>query len=143
MAVALELEAPDKSIDYQARYRTRVMYIKLIEDLFERFDLDAITQPFTANPPPRLDAKRERAPEGQWWVPRPGTNNLSSSLGLPAVVVPGGYTEGENLPISIQFIGKRFTDQKVVQIAYGYEQSTKNRKTPTSVPALPGEVFEY
>ncbi len=143
MAAALELDAPDKSIDYQARYRTRVMYIKLIEDLFERFDLDAITQPFTANPPPALDEKRERAPEGQWWVSRPGTNNLSSSLGLPAVVVPGGYTEGENLPISIQFIGKRFTDQKVVQIAYGYEQSTKNRKTPTSVPALPGEVFEY
>lgn len=143
MAEALELESPDKSVDYQARYRARVMYIKLIEDLFEKYDLDAITQPFTADPPPRLDATRVRGPQGHWWFSSPGTNNLSSSLGLPAVVVPGGYTAEDNLPISIQFIGKRFTDEKIAQVAFGYEQSTKNRKTPATVPVLPGEVFEY
>jgi amidase len=64
-------------------------------------------------------------------------------LGLPAVVVPGGFTQEQNLPISIQFIGKPFDDLEVLQIAYGYEQVSMNRKSPESVPPLKGEVFEY
>jgi amidase len=142
MVKGMDLAAPDESLDYQARYRTRKMYIKLIEEIMDKYELDAITQPFAANPPPRLDASR-RGGDRDWWEVRPGTNNLSSSLGLPAVVVPGGFTQEQNLPISIQFIGKPFNDLEVLQIAYGYEQVSMNRKSPESVPSLAGEVFEY
>lgn len=142
MVEALNLESPTVSLDYQARYRTRLMYIELIRDLMEKYDLDAVTQPFYAEGAPRLDEQRSRG-SGDWWDVRSFTNNLSSSLGLPAVVVPGGYTRKENLPISIQFIGKPHTDLKVLKIAYGYEQASKNRKPAESVPPLPGEIFEY
>ena len=74
---------------------------------------------------------------------RPGVNNLTSTLGLPAVVVPGGYTPSKNFPIAIQFFGKPYTDLQVAQLAYGFEQATRRRKTPETTPALPGEVFEY
>ena len=143
MAEALKLESPDKSLDYQARYRTRQMYIDLIKEIMDRYELDAISLPFTADPPPPLEGGQRSRGERQWWSVRPGTNNLSSSLGLPAVVVPGGYTQGTDLPISIQFIGKPFDDLEILKIAYGYEQNSKNRKSPASVPPLKGEVFDY
>jgi Asp-tRNA(Asn)/Glu-tRNA(Gln) amidotransferase A subunit family amidase len=142
MVKGMSLEAPDESLDYQARYRTRKMYIELIEEIMDKYELDAITQPFTADPPPPLDRAR-RGGDRDWWEASPGTNNLSSSLGLPAVVVPGGFTKEKNLPISIQFIGKPFNDLEVLKIAYGYEQVSMNRKSPESVPSLAGEVFDY
>ena len=58
------------------------------------------------------------------------------------MIVPAGYTK-ENLPIALQFLGKSFSDQRLLQIAYGYEQATKKRKSPSSTPPLTGEKFEY
>ena len=108
------------------------MFIELIHDTMDRFALDAIALPYRTNPPERLDGPR----------PPESTNNLTSHTGLPSVIVPGGYTR-ENLPIGIQIFGKHNTDLKVLQIAYGYEQASKRRKTPATTPPLPGERFEY
>ncbi len=41
--------------------------------------------------------------------------------GLPAVSVPCGDHEG--LPVGIQFIGRRFTDDRVLDISHAYEQA--------------------
>jgi amidase len=68
--------------------------------------------------------------------------NLTSPTGLPGVIVPTGYTK-ENLPVALQFLGKSFSDRDLLQIAYGYEQVSKKRKSPASTPPLPGEKFEY
>lgn len=144
MTDALVLPAPDASDDYLARYRTRQMYVDLLGETMDRFALDVVVQPFTAKPPPLLESaagsseRTERDPNDTF-----GGNNLSSSLGLPAVVVPGGYTPTKNLPIAIQFIGRPFDDLKVLQVAYGYEQNSKRRKTPESTPPLAGERFNY
>jgi amidase len=70
------------------------------------------------------------------------TNNLTSHTGLPSVIVPGGSMK-ENFPVGIQFFGKHNSDLTVLQIAYGYEQATKRRKTPETTPPLSGETFEY
>jgi Asp-tRNA(Asn)/Glu-tRNA(Gln) amidotransferase A subunit family amidase len=63
-------------------------------------------------------------------------------MGLPAVVVPGGYTK-ENLPIGIQILGRQHSELKLLEIAHGYEQVSKRRKTPEITPPLPGERFDY
>jgi Asp-tRNA(Asn)/Glu-tRNA(Gln) amidotransferase A subunit family amidase len=143
MITALELPMPGASEDYKARHRARQMYIDLIGDTMKRFELDVLVQPFNAQPPPALsgpdggERRAARDPSDTF-----GGNTLTSSLGLPAVVVPGGYTSN-NLPIAIQFFGKPFDDLKVLKAAYGYEQVSKRRKTPSSTPPLPGEKFEY
>lgn len=41
--------------------------------------------------------------------------------GLPAISVPCG-TDGKNLPIGLQLIGDKFTEQKLLNTAYAYEQ---------------------
>ena len=132
MVAALKLPPPDESPDYIARYRAREMFIELVHDTMDRFALDAMALPYRTNPPERLDGPR----------PPESTNNLTSHTGLPSVIVSGGYTR-ENLPIGIQIFGKHNTDLKVLQIAYGYEQASKRRKTPATTPPLPGERFDY
>jgi len=56
---------------------------------------------------------------------------LMNSTGLPAVVVPAGFTS-EQLPISLQFIGRAFEDALVLGAAHAYEQATlwHQRKAP-------------
>jgi aspartyl-tRNA(Asn)/glutamyl-tRNA(Gln) amidotransferase subunit A len=51
-------------------------------------------------------------------------------LGLPAVVVPSGFTR-EGLPVSIQIVGRRFDDATVLRIARAYERVTDwHRRRP-------------
>jgi len=54
-------------------------------------------------------------------------------LGLPAVVVPSGFTR-DGLPVSIQIVGRRFDDATVLRIARAYERVTdwhRRRPDPT------------
>jgi Asp-tRNA(Asn)/Glu-tRNA(Gln) amidotransferase A subunit family amidase len=69
-------------------------------------------------------------------------NALASNNGLPAVIVPGGYTPA-GLPIGIQFLGAPFTDLTVLQVAHGYEKAAAKRINPATTPSLPGEKFSY
>jgi amidase len=133
MLDALTLESPEKSADYAARVRNKEMVKKLIVELTKRYELDALVLPYSTLPPPRLDA--EGGGGG-------GGNSLTSNSGLPAVLMPAGYTK-ENLPIALQITGKPFDDLKLLQIAYGYEQVSKRRLSPTTTPPLAGEVFTY
>jgi amidase len=126
------LPPPDKSPDYLARYRARQMFIDLIHDAMDKFDLDAIALPYRTYPPEPSPGPR----------PPESTTNLTSSMGLPAVVVPGGYTK-ENLPIGIQILGRQHSELMLLQIAHGYEQASKRRTTPQLTPPLPGERFDY
>jgi amidase len=68
--------------------------------------------------------------------------NLTSTTGLPGVIVPAGYTK-DNLPVGLQFVGRAFDDLNLLKVAYGYEQAIKKRRSPATTPALPGERFEY
>ena len=67
---------------------------------------------------------------------------IVSSTGLPGIVMPAGYTK-DNLPVGIEFIGKSFDDLRLLQVAYGYEQATKKRKSPQITPPLSGEKFDF
>lgn len=49
--------------------------------------------------------------------------------GYPSITVPMGNIEG--LPLGISFVGKAWTEDKLIAIAYSFEQGTKHRITPT------------
>ncbi len=146
MLTAAALPPPDKSPDYLARYAARRVYIDLIAELQTRYKLDGFVQPFTLIVPVR-DSARPASTGGERrggsYGDRPGTNNLTSTTGLPAVVVPGGYTPSKNFPIAIQFLGREHSDLEIIKLAHAYEVATKHRKNPATTPALPGESFTY
>jgi aspartyl-tRNA(Asn)/glutamyl-tRNA(Gln) amidotransferase subunit A len=42
--------------------------------------------------------------------------------GLPAISIPAGF--GDGLPIGMQIIGKPFSEETILKVAYAYEQAT-------------------
>ena len=68
---------------------------------------------------------------------QPGSNCvLSATSGLPAIVVPGGYTP-DGLPVGVEMLGRPFAEADLIRLAYSYEQGTHHRRPPASTPALP------
>jgi Asp-tRNA(Asn)/Glu-tRNA(Gln) amidotransferase A subunit family amidase len=60
---------------------------------------------------------------------------LASLAGFPAITVPAGFsTPTENapigVPVGIEFLGPPFSEPRLLQIAYGFEQETHARKPP-------------
>jgi amidase len=131
MLDALKLEPPATSADYASRVKNKEVVKAEVEALLERYKLDAVVFPYSALPPPKLDATGGT-----------GGNSLASNSGLPSILMPAGYTT-DGLPIAIEFVGKSFEDRRLLKVAYGYEQASKRRVSPAVTPPLPGESFEY
>lgn len=128
----LELSPPDVNRNYHARLANRATVRQLVIDLMDRHRLDALVYPFKSLAAPPLGTP-DRGPRD---------NPVSSVTGLPAIVVPAGV-DSEGLPISIEFLGRPFSEATLIGIAYAYEQQSRKRVAPTSTPALPGERFSY
>ena len=48
--------------------------------------------------------------------------------GYPSITVPAGFVDG--LPVGISFIGRAWSEPRLIELAYAYEQATKHRKPP-------------
>jgi len=118
--------------DFLARRDTQETLKSAVVELMDKYRLDVLVHPFKSLPPP---PHMDRAVEQD--------NPLSSVTGLPAVLVPAGYTKKENGPIAIEFLGRPFSEPTLFKLTYAYEQLSHNRKTPPTTPALPGERFSY
>jgi amidase len=118
--------------DFLARRDTQETLKAALVELMDKYRLDVVVHPFKSMPPPtHMDRGVDQ------------DNNFSSITGLPAVLVPAGYTQKENGPIAIEFLGRPWSEPTLFKLAYAYEQASKNRKIPPTTPALPGEHFDY
>ncbi len=91
-----------------------------IDRLSDEHDLDAIIAPTTCTP---------------WlidWIN--GDNRTGGSAcpaavsGYPSVTVPAGYVHG--LPVGVSFFSKAWQEARLLNLAYAYEQKSKNRVPP-------------
>jgi amidase len=57
-----------------------------------------------------------------------GSSSAAAVSGYPDITVPAGYSAG--LPIGITFIGPRWSEPKLLGLAYDYEQATRVRVPP-------------
>jgi amidase len=76
---------------------------------------------------------------GETQVERNGA--LGSVTGFPSIVVPGGFssptpTAALGVPVGIEFLGRPWSEKLLVEIGYGYEQATKHRRPPSTIPPL-------
>jgi Asp-tRNA(Asn)/Glu-tRNA(Gln) amidotransferase A subunit family amidase len=67
---------------------------------------------------------------------------LASVTGFPAVTVPAGFSKPTataplGVPIGMDILGRPWSEGRLIQIAYGFEQATHFRKPPNSTPPLP------
>ena len=91
-----------------------------IDYIMKRHRLDALIAP-TGGPPWPTD-----------WINGDhftgGYSSASAVAGYPHITVPAGYVYG--MPVGISFFGGAYSDAKLIQMAYAFEQATKARRPP-------------
>lgn len=62
------------------------------------------------------------------------STTLAAVAGYPNINVPMGDVSG--MPVGISFFGRRWSEPKLISLAYAYEQATKLRKAPRFLPTV-------
>jgi Asp-tRNA(Asn)/Glu-tRNA(Gln) amidotransferase A subunit family amidase len=118
--------------EYLSRLEKRRAMRQLLVDVMNRHRVDALVYPFKSLAAPLIGVGDDGTRD----------NPLSAVTGLPAIVVPAGVS-AEGLPIAIEFLGRPFSEPRLIQLAHAYERASRMRKAPATTPHLPGEVFSY
>jgi len=113
---------------YLAKLKNRETIKRILIELMDKYEVDVLVHPFKSLSAPPIGTG-DRGPRD---------NPISAITGLPALVVPAGVNS-EGLPISIEFLGRPFSEPVLFRLGYAYEQATHHRIVPKSTPALPGE----
>jgi amidase len=103
-----------------------------IDQTMDRHDLDAIFS-LTASPPWTTDLVN-----GDHFLT--GSSTPAAVAGYPNITVPAGFSFGE-LPVGVNFIGRRWSEPTLIKLAYGFEQGTNARHAPRFVPSLGVKEF--
>jgi len=100
----------------------RIMRVQGIDALMAAGKLDALVAP-TGGPAWRTDLLTGDNPNSG------GCSSPAAVAGYPSVTVPCGTLA--ELPLGMSIFGAAWSEQKLLRIAYAYEQATRHRKPPT------------
>jgi Asp-tRNA(Asn)/Glu-tRNA(Gln) amidotransferase A subunit family amidase len=123
---------PEKNPEYLSRLRKNAALRDCVENLMRENDIDAFLYPLQT-----ILVVQTNDPRGQ-----AGRNGLMASVtGLPAITLPGGfsapsYSAPLGVPVGVELMGRPFSEEVLIHMGYTYEQATKHRKAPLSVPDL-------
>ncbi len=132
----LELDIDlDRDPRYRAALTGREHLRQAVIDLMDKYALDALIYPHKLHGPLKLGNRND--PERQYRA-----NQLSPVTGLPAMIVPMGFTP-DGLPVGLEILGRPWSEPTLIRIASGYEAVTDNHRVPESTPALPGETISF
>lgn len=117
----------------------------IVAGLFEGDRLDAIVYPTSPTRPTRIDA--DPPPQltgGSALNATIGTTptNIASLAGFPDLAVPAGFTTS-GLPVTLSFMGRAFSEPRLLALGYAFEKRTAARRLPRHTPPLPGERVRH
>ena len=126
--------------DYIKSQRIRTLLMESMRDVWSKCDVMAVP---SGNPAGKLesaeiaksDVKPGYAPTG---ASRGGSTSIGDMTGMPAIVIPCGFTQGSpTLPLGIQFYAKAFDESSLFRVAHAYESATDwhKRRPPLDAPA--------
>jgi Asp-tRNA(Asn)/Glu-tRNA(Gln) amidotransferase A subunit family amidase len=114
-------DIPGQSPGCRSRDEFREKLRGAVATLMNSMQLDALIYPTWSNPPRLI---------GDLNTPGGDNNQLfAPSTGFPAITVPMGYTRG-SLPAGLQFFGRAWSEPRLLELAYAYEQATRHRRPP-------------
>jgi Asp-tRNA(Asn)/Glu-tRNA(Gln) amidotransferase A subunit family amidase len=94
--------------------------------LMQQQQLDALLYPANLARPHTHEGGLER------FGGEPSTCAESAMTGLPQVTVPAGFIGGK-YPVGVSFLGRPWSDGRMLALAYAYEQATHHRRPPPTV----------
>ena len=118
-------ELPEQSAACESRERMREDLRHAVTAMIDSLGLDALVYPTWSNPP-RLTGDLN-TPHGD------NSQLFSRTTGFPSITVPMGYSRGK-LPAGISFFGKAWSEGRLIQLAFDFEQATRHRRAPAAVP---------
>jgi aspartyl-tRNA(Asn)/glutamyl-tRNA(Gln) amidotransferase subunit A len=112
---------------YLKAQKVRTLIKREFDQAFEKYD--ALVTPTSPIVPFKLGEKLEDPM--QMYLSDVCTLPINIA-GIPAISIPAGFAG--NLPIGMQIIGKPFSEETLLRIAFAYEQATNwhKRKPPLS-----------
>src|SRR5262245_5998409 len=114
-----------------------------VEGMLDAQQLDAIVYPTSSRRPGLISATAGTGTSVGSALAASGlsSTNIANLTGFPDLIVPAGFT-GDSLPVGISFLGRAFSEAKLLSLGYSFEQAAKARRRPVHTPALPGEAVE-
>jgi amidase len=114
-----------------AREALRVELLKTMADK----KLDALIYATYDAPPAEIPADVLTNPRASDGYGRGDNRGLSPTLAWPAITVPMGFSS-DSLPAGLEFLGRPFSEPRLLGFAFAYEQATKLRRPPKTTPPL-------
>jgi len=116
----VDTDALAENVGYLRRLRRRERLRDATLATMADRELDALVYPPSTVPPVEIPAHQ----------PFSEVNcELAAHTGLPAVVVPAGFTD-DGLPVGVELLGRAFGEPRLFELAYGFEQATDHRRPP-------------
>lgn len=136
----LELVDPLNMPEYHRRLSNQAAFRDKLIWIMDNLELDALFYPHQR----RLVVPTGPNPPVQ--VDRNGF--MASSTGLPAITIQGGFSKPTDdapigVPVGIEFLGRPFSEPRLIELAYSFEQHTKYRRTPSSTPYIQKGRISY
>jgi amidase len=127
MSIDADIKPDEQSppcTDVQGDPRRKALLTAVITTM-DSLKLDALIYPTWSNAPRKIGDSE--SPDGN------NSPVVAPHSGQPAITVPMGYVD-DNLPLGLQILGRPFSEEKLFQYAYAYEQATYHRKPPLLFP---------
>ena len=113
-------EALNTNTSYLRRLHRRDQLKRTVLARMAEDELDALLYPPSRVPPVEI-------PENQPF--REMNCELAAHTGLPAVVVPAGFTP-DGLPVGVELLGREFGEPRLFELAYSFERTSSHRRPP-------------
>jgi amidase len=112
------------SVEYKERIMKKIELRNTVMNIMAKYELDAIVYPHQKRPVVKV---------GEPQVERNGV--LGAVTGFPSCVVPAGFTKPDDnapigVPVGMEILCREWDEPTLIEIAYGFEQSTQYRKPP-------------
>ena len=123
LAASLAVETLDTD-DYRERLARREELGRAVVAVLDDRDLDALVYPTirqTAQPIGGIQS---------------GSNCALSALsGMPAITLPAGFAD-DGMPVGVELLGRPWSEPRLIELGYAYEQATRHRRAPDFTPSL-------
>jgi aspartyl-tRNA(Asn)/glutamyl-tRNA(Gln) amidotransferase subunit A len=120
------------AVDYIKALRVRTVLMEEMRRVFQNCDVLMLP---AGNAAPKLEEEivGTDAPSDPPMTPRPDVYNIANVTGIPAIVLPCGFTAGPPpLPLGIQFCAKPFDEATLFRIGHAYQSATDwHKRWPT------------